>query len=133
MRWPMSSDKDVSVLVVTAMPFVALSVAFFWMSSVPDITVPELGFDWQDKLLHSVAYFVYGSCTVLLVVGWSQNERTVKTIAWAFTIAAIFAMLDEYHQSFVPGRDGSLADAFADFVGIGLSILFIPVARKIVE
>jgi len=38
-------------------------------------------------------------------------------LAWAFFLTMIYAISDEYHQSFVPGRSGNLADLVIDATG----------------
>ena len=40
-------------------------------------------------------------------------------------IAAGVAIADEFHQSFIPSRDGSITDVLLDIVGISLAIFFI--------
>jgi hypothetical protein len=40
-------------------------------------------------------------------------------------IACAVAISDEYHQSFIPTRDGSAGDVLLDMVGISLSLLII--------
>ena len=39
-------------------------------------------------------------------------------------LVALFGLLDEYHQSFVPGRNPALGDALADLAGGLLGALF---------
>ena len=126
----MSSRRDISVGVVTAMPFVVLSITLFWLSSVPELSPPDLGFAWQDKVLHVVAYFAYGLSTIVAVVGWTSLEPR-KVAITVLLIAGIFGITDEIHQSFVPGRDGSFADYVADLVGITSSLILQPLVRKV--
>jgi VanZ family protein len=44
----------------------------------------------------------------------------------AWVIAVLYAMTDEYHQLFVPGRNGTAVDVVIDGVGaaIGLCVLW---------
>jgi VanZ family protein len=41
----------------------------------------------------------------------------------AFAIALLYAASDEWHQSFVPSRDGTLHDVIIDGAGAGLGLL----------
>ncbi len=40
-----------------------------------------------------------------------------KAILYTLIITLLYAISDEYHQSFVPGRDPSLVDILFDFIG----------------
>jgi VanZ family protein len=73
-----------------------------------------------DWLLHGIEYAVGGFLArrVLAPVlpSWGSVAAVLFCLAWAG--------LDEWHQSFVPGRDASLSDVFADAVGsvIGVAV-----------
>ena len=41
---------------------------------------------------------------------------------WAFAIAVLYAASDEWHQSFVPSRDGSIHDVIIDGAGAALGL-----------
>jgi VanZ family protein len=41
----------------------------------------------------------------------------------AFALAVLYAITDEFHQSFVPSRQGQLLDVFIDSVGAALGLL----------
>jgi VanZ family protein len=59
---------------------------------------------------------------ILVVVGaamlrrW-QRGRAGKAIQSAFAFAILYAATDEWHQTFVPGRHGSLRDVLIDSMG----------------
>jgi VanZ family protein len=38
-------------------------------------------------------------------------------------IGCLFALSDEFHQSFVPGRTSEIGDIIADCLGIGMAVL----------
>jgi VanZ family protein len=87
----------------------------WWASSAPR-TVP-LPLAHGDKLLHAAAYAV-------LALGWYAALRVTwpwhdyRRHAWvALALAAGYGALDEWHQSFVPGRAASLPDWVADVAG----------------
>lgn len=70
-----------------------------------------------DKFVHGGVYAVLGACFCL----WFANARWEKRSALMAFCAALlclaFGVLDEFHQSFVPGRSVSAGDVCADFVG----------------
>jgi VanZ family protein/UDP-2,3-diacylglucosamine pyrophosphatase LpxH len=75
-----------------------------------------------DKVAHLIAF---GTLAAALDVAWTLTVRGVpmyrRHIA-IFLITSVFGALDEWHQSFVPGRDASPWDWAADSVGAALGI-----------
>jgi len=60
------------------------------------------------------------------------RSHTVRANAAAFFIAAVYAALDEFHQSFVASRTGSPWDVVVDCAGaaVGLMIYVRAVAKR---
>jgi VanZ family protein len=46
-------------------------------------------------------------------------------------ITIAFAISDEYHQTFVPGRDGNIRDVLIDSAGAGLACGIIAIRRRL--
>jgi VanZ family protein len=68
------------------------------------------------KSAHFVEYFIFG----LLVLRAIRGQRRGWALRWglaALVIAAAYAALDEFHQSFVPGRTASPWDSLLDTTG----------------
>jgi VanZ family protein len=80
----------------------------FYLSSRPGNEV-GLPAPW-DKLAHFLAYALLG---FLLARGLDGRRA-------AFGIASLYGLLDEFHQSFTPGREVSLGDFLADALGAAL-------------
>lgn len=80
-----------------------------------------LQFAWR-KVAHLSEY------AVLLILALAAFERTwarrkgLLLAAFAFTV--LYACTDEWHQTFVPGRDGTVSDVFVDSVGGFLGFCF---------
>lgn len=107
---------------VTTLPVLLASVAIFIASHQPQIEFPDLGIFNLDKLLHLVAYFFYSLLLMLFFISnFNFNKRKVLLITFVF--ATLYAISDEFHQSFVPGRDASVYDLLANILGISLSLL----------
>ena len=69
---------------------------------------------------------------VLALLCWRARRKPVRgdTRPWrwpdagfAFALAVLFAASDEWHQSFVPSREGAVRDVFIDSAGAGLGLL----------
>ena len=87
------------------------------------------------KGAHFSVYFVLGSLCF-----FAMNTYSIKTKQKAYIsilISLIYAISDEIHQIFVPGRAGRITDVFIDLAGIltgvGLSLLSIKIAVKIIK
>jgi VanZ family protein len=84
----------------------------FWLSSKPSVPVP-VWFAHQDKLFHFLEFNVLAFLLAHAVSSGSHKRRF-----WiAFGLTALYALSDEVHQNFVPGRDCSVWDWLADTIG----------------
>ncbi len=79
------------------------------------------------KLAHM---FEYAVLAVLYQTALSgslvSSKKTFKNYSFAFLLAVLYALTDEWHQSFVPGRSASLFDSGVDSIGalIGLTCAY---------
>ena len=48
-----------------------------------------------------------------------------RRLVLSFAIALLFALLDEVHQEFVPGRNAELADVALDAMGVSVALILI--------
>lgn len=69
----------------------------------------------HDKLIHLAVYALLGGLVRPALEG--TRLRPGPALLLAGLLAAAYGATDELHQSFVPGRDGSLADLLADAAG----------------
>ena len=97
------------------MPAVAWALVIFFASSIPRL---DLGPNApSDKVLHLIAYAVFGGLIVFALVGHRRFDSFARRVAFAAILATLYGVTDEVHQSFVPGRFPDAADALADAVG----------------
>lgn len=89
----------------------------FVMSSMERMPFPlELKFH-SDWLVHGVEYAVLGVLLArTLHLTWRFRFSDTLVLACA-ALGALYGLTDEWHQSFVPHRAGSLADVAADGIG----------------
>jgi VanZ family protein len=90
----------------------------------PAITQSQFGLIHHliRKTAHLTEYFVYGLC---LYRGLRRGRQGWR-LSWGLTsilLAAIYASLDEFHQSFVPSRTASPYDSLLDTIGASIAIL----------
>lgn len=99
-------------------PWLLFMALLFWASSRPATDVPTF---LPDYVLHASAYFLLGVLTVRAfakgILEPRSVHRPVLLLAGAFGFSLLYGVSDEWHQSFVPGRDAGLRDVVADGVG----------------
>lgn len=71
-------------------------------------------------------YFVLALSIYLPLTVWFGRVLTpLRRLFFTFPTAVLCAGLDEYHQTFVPGRAGSIKDVFIDSIGITAACLIV--------
>lgn len=88
----------------------------FAMSSVPGGAVPGR----FGNLAHVLEYAVLGAA---LYAALRRAGRDARAAAVAILVAAAYAVTDEYHQTFVPGRVADVADWGLDVLGASFGAL----------
>jgi len=99
-------------------PVVAAMAAIFGASaqSSPP-TLPDV----SDKLLHAAAYAAFMLLALRATHGGIRPPRPRPALV-ALLLSLGYGALDEWHQSFVPGRVPSVADWAADAAGALLAL-----------
>ena len=110
-----------SLLILSKLPLLAASVGIFYFSSLPQPPFVLTSFQWQDKFLHLSAYFAYGIC-IAFAVHMHQRISSKQKMTFIGFIGCVYALSDEFHQSFVPGRTSEIGDIIADWIGVFLAI-----------
>ncbi len=76
------------------------------------------------KAAHITEYFLLTLSLQLPLTAWLRKYFSPKKrIVIGALLSVLFAALDEFHQSFVPGRNGNFTDICIDSVGIILASL----------
>ena len=104
------------------LPLAAYALLIFVLSSIPSLSPPDLGLDWEDKIAHFIEYSILG---VLIIRSLEATSATL-TAGWlwiAWGLGAFYGITDEIHQYFVPNRFASPWDATADAIGVAIGIL----------
>lgn len=70
-----------------------------------------------DKVLHFMAFASLATALCFWIRGKRWNAAKIRYALLIISAVAIFGALDEWHQSFVPGRTVSWGDFIADFLG----------------
>lgn len=109
--------------ILSILAFIAYSLAIIYFSHQPSAPKILGDFNFQDKILHLLAFFVYGNLTwfMLFKLGLKKKKLIFFTLLWGM----LFGASDEIHQYFIPGRYSEFADWVADSLGVILSLLML--------
>jgi len=95
-------------------PPIALMGVIYALSAQPDLTSGLGTIDLVGrKLVHMAEYG-------LLWFLWHRALR-FRHAGWAAAIAIGYAMTDEFHQTFVHGREGTPRDVLIDAAGVAIA------------
>jgi len=82
-------------------------------------------FSWLDFVIKKSAHVTeYAILYWLLFRAMSQNNKDAsrKVFIKVFVLTVLYALSDEWHQTFVPGREGTLRDVGFDTIGALISL-----------
>ena len=80
------------------------------------------------KSAHFIGYMILGILARCLIVHYKNIN---KKYLLAFLICVIYAISDEIHQLFVPGRAGQVRDVLIDSAGSLLGIIIVMALEKL--
>jgi VanZ family protein len=107
----------------------AWMAGIYWLSSHADLPSIEGG-PITEGALNLAHVPLFAGLALCWLKTLSRNDE-VSGSWWRYGAASLasgaWAALDEWHQSFVPGREASAGDLFLDLAGIGTMILAVRV------
>ncbi len=111
------------------LPLFLYAAAIFTVSSVPQAP-PLPSVEGADKALHFAAYAGLG-----VLFARAYRARWPGLSGWglgnlSLLSAALYGLLDEIHQAFVPGRSADPADWLADSLGAAAGVLVYLLATR---
>lgn len=110
-RWP---------FVYTVLPLLVWMGAIFYLSAQPSL--PQAPDPWWDVLLKKGGHMA--GYAVLAILWWRVLVRRCSrrcALGLAIVLSVLYAISDEVHQLYVPGRSGSVWDVGIDACGILLA------------
>ncbi len=92
----------------------------FYLSSQSLDFIGEGPFPQWDKVAHATEYGLFCFLILRALGGTFSNILKLTIAISAVLIAVAYGASDEFHQSFVPGRDSDIFDVMADGGGASL-------------
>lgn len=103
---------------------IGIAVAIFLLSAQAKLPIPEtVSFRGLDKLLHACAFGTLAFTLSYWFAADKWRTKPFRYFALVCLITGCYGISDEVHQIFVPGRDASIYDWFADCSGAVLAVL----------
>lgn len=151
----MKSKKSIAITFLTLIPVLALMILIYYFSNqeaaVSDrssggivsrivmLLYPhfqQLDNARQDSILHVIntlvrkgahltEYLLLGFTLSVHVRALSACMKITHTYTIAYGIGTLYAVSDEIHQLFVPGRSGEVSDMLLDSFGVLLGVLLL--------
>jgi VanZ family protein len=108
-------------LLLRLLPPLLMMAAIFYFSAQP-FDGPDLA--WYEVIARKLGH-VGGYALLTAAWGWALRGLVARPVLWAAALSFLYACSDEYHQTFVDGRSGTVTDVLIDSVGIALALLAI--------
>ncbi len=110
------------ILIYQLPPFV-WAILIYFLTAIPGIQLVLAAPAGIDKLIHAALYFILCWLTwrAFYRQEWYPALKEGAPLG-AFIFCVVYGFLDEYHQSFIPGRSPEFYNALADTGG---ALLFI--------
>jgi VanZ family protein len=100
-------------------PVILFMIGIFILSSIPDLTPPDLGIKPQDKVYHFIFYVFFGFF-IARSFFFQDSSLSLKQnfLIFSMLFGSLYGLSDEIHQYYVPGRIMSYGDFMADLLGV---------------
>jgi VanZ family protein len=99
------------------LPPLLVMAAIFYVSHQPDL--PRAPDPWLDVLLKKLAHATeYAILFLFLLRAWRRDRAADQALKTAVLTTAAYAISDELHQAFVPGRKANWYDVVIDVSGV---------------
>ncbi len=108
------------------LPTVIWAIVIFSFSSGSTPTTSQIY--WQDFIIKKSAHvFVYSILSLLVYRSLKHTTHFPRPylLLFALALTVLYAISDEFHQSFIPGRDARFRDIMIDTIGSALALFLL--------
>jgi len=114
-------------------PYLLITVGIFSFSSFPGDSLPDLSFEFSDKIIHFTIYLFLMISFFIAINNSNQNNFLRKSpVVFSLIITILYGATDELHQYFVPNRSCDIWDFVANTLGAVIAgyIIYIYLRKK---
>jgi len=112
-------------------PAILYVLLILGLSSLNQSTVAKFSWGIQDFILHAIEYNLLGVTLIWAILRDKPWHELKSSYRLSVSIGALIGILDEFYQSFIPGRFSTVEDVVADVFGVILSIISFSLLMKI--
>lgn len=109
------------------MAVVAWMALIFFLSSQSRLPMLRLG--WAEALQDVAGHFVAFGVLAILFAWALSGSGVAHPWSRSFVLVLLYALSDEFHQSFVPGRHPDTLDIATDALGAACALLLLRYLR----
>jgi hypothetical protein len=109
-------------------PAVLMMGIIFTFSSIPSEAMPNFGV-YNLGFMKAGHMVGYGILATAFLRGLGSLTPSTAGLAWCLSV--LYAITDEFHQSFVPGRNAAVMDITIDAIGVALGLLIVALIKKV--
>ena len=128
MRWikklieEFENNKKISWIIL-----IIILITITYCSSIPGSSL-QFNSIWPSVIYHFSVFAGFGFALKMLI---SKKERKRKDFFIVVCISLLVAILDEFHQIFVPFRSPDIKDILTDMGGVIFSMIIYSAIKKI--
>ena len=108
-------DLQRGLRLCAALLAVALPVGLYIGGAQP-VAVGLFPWPWA-KLVHTLVFGLLAAC-----IGYASGWRGVRMVLVGFLGSVCVGAMDEWHQTYLPGRNGQLSDVGFDAIGAAVGV-----------
>ena len=105
--------------------------AIFYASSLTD--VPGLPGGLSNYTGHFIGYALLGMLALRGFARARWHGLSMRAAIWAVALSAAYGITDEFHQSFVPGRQSTVEDWVADALGAVTGVVLVMLMARVIR
>jgi VanZ family protein len=112
-------------------PLALVVGTIFFLSHQPSSELYSFDVPGIDKVAHLTIFGILAATVLYAIPGKIKGGYRVPVVCFTVAMCFFYGVIDEYHQSFIPGRYPSGYDLLADVIGAILvaSLWLIMVSR----
>ncbi len=110
------------------LPAIAYAGLIIGLSSLSNVRLPKMQLFELDKVIHFIEYGLFTWLTFRSTSHLHRRLGVEEASFLALGFVTMFAFVDEFYQSFVPGRQSDTADFLTD---VAAAMLIVTVLRLI--
>jgi VanZ family protein len=112
------------------LPVILYAALVIYISSIPNLNRPDIEILKYDKIIHFIEYAIFAILVFRSFSHIFSRQRLRLVVYSSLLFLVVFAFIDEFFQSHIPGRDSDIFDVLFDVLGGFLLIIILYIRQK---